>query len=139
MIFATLVVFAASCGGGDGSKAGSENVPGLASQTSTGKDVSVTVAPEISSSDSPLNFKISISGGAVEENTDVLASAVLVDDNGKEYQPVGYEGDPPGPNQREVTLKFDPITPFPKTVTLKLHGVGGVGERSYSWALETPR
>ncbi len=59
--------------------------------------------------------------------------AVLVDDQGKEYKPIRWEG-PVGGHHREGVLIFDQITPNPKSVELKISNIGDV-VRSFTWQL----
>ena len=105
-------------------------------QTSQSGEVEVGVAPAgLSETATTWSFAVCLDSQGTELNEDLIAAAVLVDDGGRQYKPVGYEGDPPGGTHREGTLMFDPISPAPKTVTLKLRGVGGIGERSFSWTM----
>ncbi|MHB1390612.1 MAG: hypothetical protein ACYCXF_05160 [Thermoleophilia bacterium] len=139
---AALAVFAGACGGGDqksdtaGDIATSASGALLPKQTSQSGEVEVAVAPTgLSAAAVTWDFKISIDSQGAELNEDLMSAAVLVDDSGREYMAVGYEGDPPGGTHREGIVKFAPISPEPKTVTLKLRGVGGIGERSFAWTM----
>jgi len=80
-------------------------------------------------------FSITVDSKGAEISEDLAAAAVIVDDKGKEYPPTGYEGDGPGGTHRAGTLSFAPISPAPESITMKVRGVGGIGERSFSWAV----
>ena len=71
---------------------------------------------------------------SVELDQDMTKITVLVDDQGKEYKPLGWEGTVGG-HHREGMLIFNQITPTPKSVKLKISGIGDV-VRSFVWQLE---
>lgn len=64
---------------------------------------------------------------------DPVQAAVLMDDKGKTYRPVAWEGPGPGGHHREGELIFNPIQPLPEYVELKIKDVGGIAERSFKW------
>lgn len=135
-----LAIFAASCGSNGGETttetAGALNDVTLPRQTSQSGDVGVAVMPgNIAADAQTWTFKVTIDSKGAELSEDLAAAAVIVDVSGKEYPSTGYEGDGPGGNHREGTLSFAPISPAPNVVTMKIRGVGGVGERSFSWAV----
>jgi hypothetical protein len=68
---------------------------------------------------------------SVELDQDMTKIAILVDDQGKEYKPISWEG-PVGGHHREGMLIFNQITPNPKSVELKISSIGGV-VRSFTW------
>jgi len=71
-------------------------------------------------------------GGLGEDMEQV---AVILGTDGNEVGPTAWKGDGPGGLHRQGVLKFDPRKPMPKSITLKIRGVGGIGERSFSWML----
>ena len=66
---------------------------------------------------------------------DLLTAVVLVDETGKEFPPIAWEGDGPGGHHREGVLVFDPISPAQSSVEIKIKNVGGVTERSLMWEM----
>lgn len=95
--------------------------------------VTVTVIPiDISLQSKEWKFNVSLSTHAVELDQDMVKISVLVDDKGKEYKPIRWEGAPPGGHHREGVLVFNQITPIPKFVGLKISGIGDV-VRSFTW------
>lgn len=101
-------------------------------QTSSEGAVIVTVLPK-TVSESGWEFEITLDthSGALDE--DMVAVAVLVDDAGKEYAPLAWEGDSPGGHHREGILKFEALAPKPETIKLVIRGVGGISERVFIW------
>jgi hypothetical protein len=79
-------------------------------------------------------FDIGMNTHSVELDQDMTKVAVLVDDQGKEYQAVSWQGPEGGGHHREGVLAFNPITPYPQHLTLKVKDVGAV-ERTFSWTL----
>lgn len=96
--------------------------------------VSVTVTPLGLENNSPTwNFEVSLDTHSEELSADLAAVSELVDDQGKLYLPISWEGDGPGGHHREGVLKFNPIPPKPKSIELKIKNIGGVLERSFKW------
>ncbi|MEK9182493.1 MAG: hypothetical protein AAB809_00250 [Patescibacteria group bacterium] len=77
-------------------------------------------------------FDIVMNTHSVELDQDMTKSAVLIDDQGKEYKPLRWEGGEAGGYHREGVLIFSQITPIPKSIELKISGIGNV-ERSFIW------
>ena len=131
----SLAAFAASCNG-DEEVTQTSPATALPAQSSKSGAVTVDVVPETLSAEAGTwTFKVIIDSETVESGEDLAEAAVLVGDSGPESKPTGYKGDSPGQKHREGVLEFEAITPLPRAVTLKLRGIGGVGERSFSWML----
>ncbi|MDP3762911.1 MAG: hypothetical protein Q8Q97_02460 [bacterium] len=92
--------------------------------------VTIAVTPKLSSE---ISFQILVDTHSEELNYDFTQIAFLVDENGKEYKPVSWDGDPPGGHHREGVLAFGIITPLPQTLQLVIKGMGGVPERKFVW------
>ncbi|HXF44383.1 MAG TPA: hypothetical protein VNK70_02895 [Candidatus Paceibacterota bacterium] len=105
---------------------------GLELQTSEEGAVTVTVKPVSLSADS-WNFEIVLDTHSEELTADLTKVAVLVDENGREYAPLGWEGSPPGGHHRKGILKFRPITPNPRVINLFIREIGGVEKREFLW------
>ncbi len=94
--------------------------------------VTVTITPvDISSQSKKWKFDIVMDTHSVELDQDMTKIAVLIDDQGKEYKPLGWNG-PVGGHHREGVLMFNQIMPIPKSLELKISGIGGV-VRSFAW------
>ena len=104
------------------------------SRTDNQANVTVTVTPsDLSPHSNEWKFNIVMNTHSVELNQDMMRVAVLVDDQGTTYIPRNWEG-PVSGHHREGVLTFQSITPMPKSIELKISGVGDV-ERSFVWEL----
>ena len=111
-----------------------ENI--LEPQTNNEGGVAIVVRPQsIKENAASWNFEISLDTHSVELNEDLVEASVLIDKNGKEYQPVEWEGDSAGGHHRSGVLKFAPISPWPKMIELKIRGVNGIEQRIFRWNL----
>ncbi len=98
-------------------------------------NVTVVVTPlTVSPKSAEWKFNIVMSTHSVELDQDLTAVAVLVDDQGKEYAPLTWEG-PTGGHHREGVLVFNPIAPLPQSIELRIKDLGGVTTRSFIWNL----
>ena len=97
--------------------------------------VNVIVTPlDMSAHSNEWRFDISMNTHVVPLDQDMVNIAVLVDENGKIYKPLRWEGAPAGGHHRDGVLVFNPITPIPKSITMKISDIGGV-ERSFIWQM----
>ncbi len=95
-------------------------------------NVSVVVTPlDLSPQSAQWTFDVGMNTHSVELDQDMTKIAVLVDDQGKEYKPLAWNG-PSGGHHREGTLTFARITPMPKSIELKITGIADV-VRSFVW------
>ncbi|MBI2546404.1 hypothetical protein HYV81_04445 [Candidatus Woesearchaeota archaeon] len=99
-----------------------------AAQTSSQNNVDFTVTP-VSSSE----FKVSINTHSVELDFDVTKIALLYDDLEDAYQPVSWEGSPPGGHHREGILSFPDINQQAKSIKLVISDHGN--RREFAWDL----
>lgn len=79
-------------------------------------------------------FTVGLNTHTVEISQDLTQVSELIDDSGKVYKPLAWEGDPVGGHHRNGVLKFNALSPKPKSVTLKIKEVGGVSERNFKWS-----
>lgn len=107
--------------------------PSPMTKTDEQASVTVVVTPiDISPASKEWKFDIGINTHTVPLDQDMTKVGTLVDENGKEYKPLRWEGALPGGHHREGVLVIAAITPMPKTITLKLTGIGGV-VRNFVW------
>ncbi len=100
-------------------------------------NVTVVVTPiDLSLDSKEWKFEVVMNTHSVELDQDVAKIAVFIDDQGKEYQPLRWEGAEAGGHHREGVLVFNEIQPIPKSVELKIKDVGGVPERSFKWNIQ---
>lgn len=96
--------------------------------------VTITVVPlELSAESAQWEFDIVMDTHSVELNQDMVKSAVLIDDQGKEYKPLKWEGSIGG-HHRAGVLTFSQIIPIPKSIKLNISGIGDT-TRSFDWRL----
>ena len=70
---------------------------------------------------------------SAELDQDMTKIAVLVDEQGKEYKPLAWEGAEPGGHHREGVLIFNAIQPMPQTVEIRIRDIGSVPGWSFKW------
>ncbi len=122
--------------GADGFSRNINNNSGLETKESNDGPVSVTVTPLDTGDNSPLwSFDIALNTHSEEIGEDLAVVSVLMDDEGKTYRPISWEGSPPGGHHRSGVLKFSAISPRPNSLELKINNVGGIPERSFKWEL----
>ncbi|MFA5773545.1 MAG: hypothetical protein WC908_02630 [Candidatus Paceibacterota bacterium] len=107
----------------------------LESKTDEQLAVTVTVTPvDISPVLPEWKFNIVMNNHEIELNQDLVKNTILVDNEGKEYKPLRWEGAEPDGHHREGVLIFKAITPNPKSIELKISGIKEV-VRSFIWQL----
>src|SRR3989338_3801109 len=107
----------------------------LESKTDEQASITVTITPvDISPESKEWKFDVGMSTHSVELDQDMIKVTVLVDDSGKEYKPLVWEG-PTGGHHREGVLIFNKVTPTQKSITLKISSIGDVN-RSFNWQLK---
>lgn len=109
-------------------------IPNLEARTNSEGAVEVTVTPK-NLSGKEWVFEIALNTHSKELASDLTKTAILLDDKGNEYMPLGWEGDPPSGHHRSGILKFNPVLPQPTLITIKIRQVGGIEERNFTWQL----
>lgn len=108
----------------------------LLTKTSSEAEVTVDVTPvNILEDGETFDFNITLETHSVNLDQDLTLNSVLIDDENNSYNPIKWEGDPPGGHHRSGTLKFKSIIPKPKSLKLILKDIGGVKERVFEWDL----
>lgn len=103
-------------------------------ETKTEEQASVTVVVtplDLSSNSKEWKFDVVMDTHSVELDQDMTKIAVLVDDQGKEYKPISWDG-PIGGHHREGVLIFNQISSNPESVELKISDIGDV-VRIFKW------
>ena len=97
-------------------------------------NVTVVITPiDLSPNSKEWKFNIIMNTHSVELDQDMTKVAILIDDQGKEYKAINWEG-PSGGHHREGALIFSQIIPIPKSIELKISDIGDV-VRSFVWQL----
>jgi len=108
----------------------------LAPQTNSEGAVEVEVTPiEISDTSDSWQFKIVLNTHSVELDQDLTKSTLLFDNKRNQYEPLSWDGAPPGGHHREGVLTFRPVSPQPSSIELVIKDVDGIKERKFSWNL----
>ncbi len=103
------------------------------SRIDTQGTVTVKVTPlELSSKAVEWKFDIGLNTHTVELDQELVEIAMLVDNQGKEYRPIRWEGAAPGGHHREGVLIFKSIIPLPKSIELKILNIDAP-VRSFVW------
>lgn len=109
-------------------------IRGLEVRENSEGPVTVTVTPlNLEQNSTTWDFEISLNTHSEELNMDLVSVSTLVVEPGKSYNPILWEGAPPGGHHRSGVLKFNPISPRPKSIELVIKDIGGVPERSFKW------
>ena len=106
-------------------------------KTDEQEPVLIKVTPvQLGLNQNPWKFEVTFTTHSGDLDIDPTKVISLVDDKGNMYQPATWEGPGPGGHHISGTLLFNPITPFPKSVELKVKDVGSISERTFKWNLE---
>jgi hypothetical protein len=98
--------------------------------------VTVAVTPlDISTEVVEWKFNVIMDTHSVELDQDMIKITVLVDDQGKEYKPLRWEGAEAGGHHREGVLIFNQMIPTSKSIELKISTISDV-VRSFVWQIE---
>jgi hypothetical protein len=115
----------------------SSTAPALAARSNDTAGVRVVVTPKALGPGVTIwEFEIVMDTHTKPLNENLPQVAVMVDNAGRRYTPVAWQGDPPGGHHRKGVLKFSAPTEMPQTVELRIDGVGGAGIRTFRWELK---
>ncbi|HXF65206.1 MAG TPA: hypothetical protein VNK67_00715 [Burkholderiales bacterium] len=109
----------------------------LSTQKSSDRGVTVAVTPQdLSAGAKSWDFKIVLDTHSVELDDDLVKTATLLDEKGTRHAPVKWDGAAPGGHHREGTLRFEPISPQPKSVELRIQRPGEPKPRVFIWRIK---
>ncbi|MBI4205485.1 MAG: hypothetical protein HY527_10710 [Betaproteobacteria bacterium] len=109
----------------------------LGTQKSADRGVTMAITPQnLVAGAKSWNFKVVLDTHSGELNDDLVKTATLLDDKGGRLAPVKWEGAGPGGHHREGTLQFDPVTPTPSAIELRVQRPGEPAPRSFRWQLK---
>ena len=98
-------------------------------------NVTVTATPaDLGVDAEEWKFDVVMETHSVELDQDMIETTTLVDNPGREYKPLRWEGTEPGGHHREGTLIFAPIKPYPQHLNLFIKNIGGKN-RAFAWIL----
>lgn len=105
-----------------------QNNAGMVMVTATPLDVSPTAKE--------WRFAVRLNTHVSPLTQDLAAVSTLSGDRGKGEAPTAWQGDAPGGHHRKGVLIFPAISPMPQSITLKIHQVGSIAERAFTWKLQ---
>lgn len=104
-------------------------------ETDDQANVAVVVTPtDLSPQSAEWKFDVALGTHSVELDQDMVKIAVLIDDQGKEYGPIAWQGAEGGGHHREGTLVFKRIDPAPDTIKLRIRDIGPA-VRMFKWQM----
>ena len=109
--------------------------PVYAPQINNERQVKITVTlQDIPQDAKTWDFEVSLETHSHALSEVLENSSVLIAD-GKRYQPLGWEGSPPGGHHRKGVLHFKAIAPQTSSVELHIRLIGDPVPRSFKWQL----
>ncbi len=97
--------------------------------------VSIEIKPIDFSFNKPIKFDVSMNTHQGSLDSDLTKISFLEDDKGNIYQPLSWEGSPPGGHHRSGTLSFPRLSEKTKFIKLIIKNVYDVPERVFKWEL----
>jgi hypothetical protein len=111
--------------------------PALAAQSSDDAGVRVVVTPKALEPGLRIwLFEVVMDTHTKPLDGDLAQATVLVDEAGRRYLPVTWQGDPSGGHHRKGILQFLAPADMPKVIELQIDGIGGAGIRTFRWQLK---
>ena len=111
-----------------------EPISALETQINDEGSVTVKITPKLSSE---ITFEVALDTHSEELNVDLTQAVILRDENGREYKPLRWEGDPIGGHHRSGMLIFDSIIPTPKIFRLIIQDIGDMAEQDFLWIIHS--
>jgi len=105
----------------------------LSAKINSENSVSIEVEPIDFSFNKPIRFDVSISTHQGSLDFDLTKISHLEDDKGNIYQPLSWEGSPPGGHHRSGTLIFPGLSAKIRFIKLIIKNVNNVPERVFKW------
>ena len=106
------------------------------SKSSRERGVSVNVRPVQLMPGQPAKFEVRLNTHSANLNQEMVAVSRLRDDQGRVYDPVSWQGAPPGGHHRMGVLEFPTLKGNPKKVSLIIWDIAKVPERIFEWQME---
>lgn len=110
--------------------------PALAAVSNESGGIRVVVKPKTVAAGSAWEFEVTMDTHTKPLDSDLTKTAVLVDDGGRQYIPLSWQGDKPGSHHRKGILRFPAPTEQIKSFELRIQGLGGEGKRVFQWTMK---
>ena len=111
-------------------------LPALAAVSNDAGGVRVVVKPKSVAAGSVWEFDVTMETHTKPLDSDLTKAAVIVDDGGRRYMPLSWQGDPPGGHHRKGILRFPAPTEQIKSFELQTQDLGGVNKRAFQWNMK---
>ena len=105
-------------------------------ETNSDGGVRVEVTPAQLAAGQASRFEVRLNTHTVPLDQDLTAVAVLHDNKGGVYQPLAWDGSPPGGHHRSGTLAFPELSGSATSVTLTIRDVAGIAARDFTWKVK---
>lgn len=107
----------------------------LPEKTNNENAVTITAKPVNFGLNAPVKFDISLTTHQGSLDYDLTKISVLKDAEGNTYEPVSWDGSPPGGHHRSGTLTFPALNAKTGSMKLIIKGVYEIPERVFEWEL----
>lgn len=104
--------------------------------TNDADGVRVVIKPIAVAIGSAWEFEITMDTHTKPLDSDLTKTAVIVDDGGRQYMPLSWQGDKPGGHHRKGILRFPAPTEQIKSFELRTQGLGGESKRIFQWTMK---
>ena len=110
----------------------------FATRSNDAGGVRVDVKPKSIAAGSAWEFEVVMDTHTKPLNDDLTKTAVLVDDGGRKYAPLDWQGDEAGGHHRKGVLRFPAPSEPIKSFELQIQGVGGdsKNKRVFKWTMK---
>jgi hypothetical protein len=108
----------------------------LAARSSDANGVRVVVTPKQADPGAGWTFEVVMDTHTQPLDADLTKSSVLIDDAGRRYLPLSWQGDPPGGHHRKGALRFATGNADLKSFELQIEGLAGAGKRVFQWTIK---
>ena len=98
--------------------------------------VRVVITPRAVTAKSDWEFAVTMDTHTKPLDDDLTKTALLVDDGGRKYMPLSWQGDKPGGHHRKGVLRFPAPTEQIKSFELQIQGSGGEDKRVFQWTMK---
>jgi hypothetical protein len=98
--------------------------------------VRVVITPKAVTAKSDWEFAVTMDTHTKPLDDDLTKTAVLVDDGGRRYVPLSWQGDKPGGHHRKGVLRFPAPSEQVKSFELQIQGSGGENKRVFQWTMK---
>lgn len=111
--------------------------PPLETRSSDVSGVKVVVTPRAVEAGAKVwEFDVVLDTHSRALSEDIARASMIVDDAGRRFPALAWEGDAPGGHHRKGVLRFTAPAPPVQFIELKMEAVGGAEARTFRWDLK---